>query len=108
MPGWSNLMPMVIFLPPAESPFLPPPHAVTDTARASTAAEAAVALRNFMVGILRVVRRTKSGSGGGTGLLQGEAEPTVQWCRILDRKSLARSLRGLPKNWSGAACSPMR
>jgi hypothetical protein len=31
-----------------------------------------------------------------------------QWCRIFDRKSLARSLGGALKNCSGAASSAMR
>ncbi len=55
MPGWSNLMPMVIVLPPPEEPlssFLSPPHAVAATDRESRTAEAAVTLRSFMVNFL--------------------------------------------------------
>ena len=57
MPGWSNLMPMVIFLPPPSRPALSlslssEPQAVAVRASARTAAEAAVTLRSFMVNIL--------------------------------------------------------
>jgi hypothetical protein len=61
MPGWSYLMPILIFLPPPDELLLLlllfDPQAVAPTARASTAAEAAVTLRSFMVNILWLVKR---------------------------------------------------